>query len=1622
MNFNTILEQYRRESVSERDKGRRFEQLMQCYLLTEPYYATRFSQVWMWNEFPYRKDLGGQDTGIDLVAQTTYGTYWAVQCKCYRESATISKAEVDSFLATAGRSFTDDEGATVRFDHCLWISTTNNWSSNAEEAIRNHTPSVSRISLYHLQNSSVDWDKLLQGLSGEQSRKPKHQVKEHQQKAIEAALLHYQTADRGKLIMACGTGKTFTSLRIAEQLTGGEGIVLFLIPSIALLGQTLAEWTANASQPINAVCICSDPEASKRKEKNEDSDGFSVIDLALPASTDTPTILKELKQALNHAGLTVVFSTYQSIEVIAKAQRTYNNGGKFLVFDLIICDEAHRTTGVSLSKEDESAFVKVHSNDSIAGRKRMYMTATPRLYHDTAKQKAAANDVLLCSMDDEQLYGQEFYHIGFSEAVKKGLLSDYKVLVLTVNEHDMSVAAQNMVREGQTEIPADDVNKLIGCINALSKEIVGDQGSVKSTDPDPMVTAVAFCQNIRSSKQITNTFNQMGDLYYKSLPEEQRGKMVMVESDHIDGTMAATVRGQKLSWLKSVPKNEMKCRILTNVRCLSEGVDVPSLDAVMFLSARNSQVDVVQSVGRVMRRAEGKRYGYIIIPIVVPSGVQGEKALGNNVNYAVVWTVLNALRAHDDRFKATINKLELNKNKPASIIVGGASHGRDGADGTEYVNDVSNVEKALQLSLDFDKMQTLLYAKLVEKVGERRYWEQWAKDVADIATRRITGIKRLLETNKQHRDIFSNFIEGLRKNINPFISEDDAIEMLAQHMVTRPVFEALFEEYSFVKNNAISQSMEQILNLLEDHKDRKDTETLQRFYNSVYDRAKGIDNAEGKQKIIIELYDKFFRSAFPLMVERLGIVYTPVEVVDYIIHSVDDVLRKEFGRSLSDENLHILDPFTGTGTFITRLLQSGLIRPADLKRKYESEIHANEIVLLAYYIASVNIENVYHDLMQEQTGVYRPFNGVCLTDTFQLGETRENDDLFSDMFPQNSARVQEQQKTPLMVIMGNPPYSIGQKSANDNAQNRSYPKLNERIEETYAKFSTAGLKRSLYDAYIKAFRWSTDRLSGNDGVIAFVSNGARIDGNSTDGFRRCLEQEFSAIYVFNLRGNQRTNGELSRKEGGKIFGSGSRTQISITILVKKQSHVGKAKIFYRDIGDYLSREEKLAILKKAATISDPKIQWQLLSPNAYSDWISPRAEGFSEFIPLAPEKKFDKYSQSFFVMDSCGIVTAKDMWVKNFSKESLIFNLKKTIRFYNDQRVAYKKQIEKNPDIQIKDFVQYDSKEINWSRSFLRDAKRGLEYKYDDCFLSQCSYRPFSKENNYFNKSLIAETYQMFKIFPTPNSKNMVICLQGTGGNKAFGCLITDTIPDYGYSGVSTHCFPLYWYETPPPPEPIFNSMKETEGEYYARRDAISDFILKQARGMYGAKTTKKDIFYYVYAMLHNPDYCVRYASDLKKALPRLPLISDSRDFWRYVQAGRELAELHLHYEDYEKPNGVSILYESGIDVDYKVTKMSFPPEHKTDKREILYNKQIRICNIPAEAYEYVINGKSAIEWVMERYQVTTHKESGIVNNPNDWAREQGKPKYILSLLLSIITVSVKTMEIVKGLPAVDLE
>lgn len=1609
--FYDLIEKYRAESLSEAEKGTKFEELIRSYLFMLPKFHGLFSKVWLWHDFPFRKDFGsGHDLGIDLVALTVSGEYWAIQCKCYASDTYITKESVDTFLSTSGKKFSDNELIPRTFSRRLWIATTDKWSDNAESTLENQVPPVMKIGLLDLANSPVDWAAVEAKAHGTTS-KPKEPRKpfEHQEEAIEAAHKHFAVNNRGKLIMACGTGKTYTSLKIAEKEVDAKGLVLFLVPSIALLGQTLNEWTSNAATPIRPMCVCSDAEVSRKHKQTEDG-GYSVTDLAFPASTNVETIVRQFKElnllSKTNGGFRVVFSTYQSLPQVIAAQKALNAEKAHQAdFDLVICDEAHRTTGAAAKGSEESAFILVHEDSNLIAKKRMYMTATPRVYNDRIKDDAAASDVYLCSMDNEAIYGKEFYRIGFGKAVDKGLLSDYKVLILTVPDIPKELKAA--VNASNGEIKMDDAAKLVGCVNALSKQLVKDSQSVREVDPSLMHKAVAFCANINASKQIVNSFNALRGEYYSSLTPEERAERVAIEADHVDGSMGAGKRQQKLAWLDGVSPETNTCHILSNVRCLSEGVDVPSLDAILFLSARNSQVDVVQSVGRVMRKAPGKKFGYVIIPVVVPPEMSPEEALDNSDVYNVVWTVLNALRAHDDHFDAEINKIDLNQKGSEKIVVSVIGKGGGKGDGGEGIS--KSEPKKVQGEFD---LKAAIYAKMVKKVGTRRYWSLWAEEVAKIASRHSERMREIIATPGARRDEFLKFLDSLKENLNPAVTEEEAADMLVQHALTKPVFDAIFEGYDFAASNVVSKAMQKMVDVLHEEIPERERKAMEEFYKSVAERAEGIDNAEGKQRVIYELYDKFFRAAFPKMSEQLGIVYTPVECVDFIINSVEDILKKEFGQTLTDKNVHVIDPFTGTGTFMTRLLQSGHIKPKDLKRKYLEEMHANEIVLLAYYIASVNIESVYHDLMNEKG--YTPFEGICLTDTFAL---YEKDGVFETKdFQQNSARVTRQRKSPIRIVIGNPPYNV-------ETGGQSYHRLQNAISKTYATKSTATLQMSLYDSYIKAFRWATDRLEGGKGIVAFISNGGWIDGNAMDGFRQTLQEEFDLIYVFNLRGNLRTSGELAKKEGGSVFRTGTRTPIAITILVKNNpvNSVNPVKkepgrIFYRDIGDYLSTDKKLEIIRDVRSMLDEKMELVEIHPNVKNDWINQRDGLFDMLIALGDKKNIS--NQTFFVSKySNGVKTNRDAWCYNFSYNSLENNMRTTIEYYNS---CLNSAPVENP---VK---------ITWIRETLANHKKKKVGIFDEINIRNSIYRPFCKQNMYLDREWNNCIYQIPSIFPTSKHKNRVICTAGVGA-RSFSCLMTDCIPDLHVLESGAQCFPLYVYEKVDAGAQL--SLFDKGKEEYRQESGITDFMLKRCQAEFGDKVTKEDIFYYIYGVLHSPEYRKRFEPDLKKQLARIPLCKTGAEFAAFVKAGRKLGDLHCGYENVKPWKDCVVDVKPGYDSPYAVTKMRFAkkesPEdenkngklerrEREDRSRIVYNDRVTIRGIPLAAYDYVVNGKSAIEWIMERYQVTTHKESGIVNDPNKYLEECGNERYIVDLILKVVTVSMETQKIVSTLPKLE--
>ena len=1563
MSFNNLINQINNIAKTQRDRGTYFEYLVRAYFLNEPTYKNEFKNVWMLSDVPDLYGIPKTDLGVDLVAEKYNGSLVAIQAKFY--SHPIQKNNIDSFLSELGKDF---------YESGIIVASTDKWGKNAEKALEGRSD-VIRIGISDLRNSRVDWDKFSFDNPTIVSVKDKKQPRYYQKHVIKAALTHFEENSRGQLIMAPGTGKTFTSLKIAESLaklsSNGQYKVLYLVPSIQLLTQTLRGWNNDTDMTMSSMAVTSDRNASRGSIKQDESNiTVKASDIGFPATTSSKKLVENYVELMKYQKreLLVVFSTYQSIDVLGEAQKK-----GFPEFDLIIADEAHRTTGAKALGEDASVFTKVHDDVNVKAKKRMYQTATPKLYGSDVKKKADANSIVISSMDDESLYGKVFYRLGFGDAITQGILTDYKLMVLAVDEAVVQKDMQKALADPENGLNIDDVGRIIGVWNGMVKrETFSDKVS-----GEPMQRAIAFSRTIKDSQRIAEQFENVVNDYLNSK------ESYSVEVRHVDGGMNALEKSEALDWLASDDIHENSARILSNVRFLTEGIDVPNLDAIIFLSPRKSQIDIVQAVGRIIRKFESKDYGYIILPIVIPAGESPESILDNNKSYNVVWQVLNALRSVDERFEATINKLELNKSKPKNINVIGVGKAPNNPNFNSTRGMVREAQKPYQTKLDFDweAVEGAIYGRIVQKLGDRRYLEDWSKDVADIARRHIQGINIVLKNNQESKNAFDKFLSSLKHNINESIDRAQAIEMLAQHLITLPIFDALFGEYSFIKNNPVSVAMEKIVEELSNYGFEKEQKELQPFYESVRLRAEGIDNAETKQKIIITLYDKFFSTGFKSTTERLGIVFTPIEVVDFIVKSVDFALYKYFNKSLSTEGVHILDPFTGTGTFITRtlhhlksLLNKGEIDYNDLVRKYTQELHANEIVLLSYYIAAINIEAVFDDINCDDQG-HIPFEGIVLTDTFESTEIEDTlDDAF---FGPNDQRLKRQKEKPITVIIGNPPYSVGQSSANDNNQNISYPNLDKRLENTYVTKSKSSLNKSAYDSYIKGIRWASDRLQGK-GIIGFVTNGSYLDSNSTDGVRACLYKEFNYLYIFNLRGNALGLGENRKKEGGNIFGSGTRTTAAISILVKDGSE--NHNIYYHDIGDYLSQKEKLNIIYELKDISN--IQWNTIVPDRNNDWINQRDLSY---------EKYDNVVKDVFNNNAVGISTNRDAWVIGFSKDVVLLNSKRLVSNYNSELIRL------SNDNEYKKNLNRDSNFIKWSEKLEKNFDSKKILSFDDRYLSTILYRPFTKKWIYYQNDLVDRPGQYYRKF---GKENLVLMTTGRGASRPFSALVSRNLPSLDL---------------------------QEKGQGFMRYDnEIGKDQLFQFQDNMNTAFAEKlglsldDTFAYVYGLLNSKEYQQKYANDLKKDLARIPIVKHKE---KYVEVGKALIELHINYESVPVYEDVQIrMPDKAI---YKVQKMKFAKKRDIngksvdDKSTIIYNNDIMISNIPEQAYEYIVNGRTAIEWIMEQYQIKTDKASGIVDDPNEYSNDE---KYIFNLLLRIINVSIQTIDLVQSLPKFEID
>ena len=1656
--LDALLDEYRARAKSEREKGTLFEELTRQFLLHDARFAHQFKEIYLWSEWPERRT---GDTGIDLVAipvRDGEGPV-AIQCKFYALGHRIQKADIDSFLSASGKE---------PFGRRIVVDTSGApWGKNAQDAIEGQQIPVSRITLADLRDSDIDWRTYSLGSTQAPKTRERKVPRDHQVRARSAVMAGFEEHDRGTMVMACGTGKTFTALTIAREFVekeGGTARILFAVPSLALLKQTLDDWAAEADGAFTAWAVCSDTKVSS--SARNDTAEESAVDLPIPATTDGQRLADSLNANNATEGLQVVFATYQSIEVIHRAQEIA--GDEWRDFDLIICDEAHRTTGATLTGEDESAFTKIHSDEFIRRAKTLYMTATPRIFAENAKNRASEKDAILTSMDDQETYGPVFFRLGFGQAVKENLLTDYKVIILTVSEEEVSQHYQAIAEMGG-ELNLDTAAKLTGCWNALAKRKNRGSDVDYGEDRAPMRRAVAFCKDIKASKAVATQFPDLvnGPFGLSDLSNDDASDNLQVECRHVDGTMNAAVRAREMDWLtEGAGTDEVPvCRILTNARCLSEGVDVPTLDAVLFLSPRKSQVDVIQAVGRVMRRAEGKDFGYIILPVAVPAGMVPERALDDNKRFQVVWQVLKALRAHDERLDAAINSMELNGQGPENIIVeqvslekakkqddplGGSAPDGDEAGAGSSGTGADGVAQGIQgqLTLLPSDWKESVFGRIVKKVGSSLYWEDWSKDIATVADRYIHLIEQLLD-DPERQDAFQEFVNALRATLNPAVDNESAVEMLAQHILTAPLFDAMFPDHSFSKQNPVSRAMNTIVEMLTDHSmienERKD---LDAFYRAMVERIEAVHTLAGKQEIMRTLYDRFFSQAFPRMSERLGIVFTPVEVVDFIIRSADDAMRTAFGQSLGDRGVSIIEPFAGTGTFVARLLQLGVIPPEALEHKYKHEIFANEFVLLSYYIASINIEQVYHQVRAEQ-GVdegYVEFPGMTLTDTFQL---HEGDGTITEDFEglaANNERAKAEKDSAITVIVMNPPYSVGQTNANDNNQNFSYPHLDNKIENTYVQHSSGGLMTKVYDSYFRAIRWASDRIN-ESGVIAFVSNNSFLDANSTDGVRLSLQNEFSQVFIYNLRGGVRGKmGDIARREGGNIFPI--MTGVAITILVKDPSHSGAADIFYTEAEDYTTRQEKLdqiTAYKSIKGISRANT-FRSITPNQHGDWISSRDEHFSTFQAIGnKQSKGKKTTDAVFHQFSLGLSTNRDAWCYNSSASKVESNIQQMITNYNTEVDARHDKTNKSDDSTL----------VAWSDKLVKLLCRSIQINFVPNSCRKATYRPFCTQYVYYSHELNERQGQLSQIYPGATQFNLVMAIEDDS-RRQLSALITDSIPDLHVMG-ATQVFPLYTWEPLSPTsgsEPDLFADLATASESradeaatassldfsqsigdqipvildgYRRVDNVTDATLASYREHYGdAGITKEDIFFYVYALLHHPEYRERYEDDLKKMLPHIPRAAG---FHTYASVGRELADLHVNYERVEPYPSVQEEASLHAPADpwerYRIgeRKMRFPKLGRRDKdfTRLEYNDYVTLTGIPAEAQGYSISGRSPLEWIIDRYHVKTDKASGIVNDPNDFLREQGRPDAVADLIKRLATVSMRTQELLATLPKLEI-
>lgn len=1565
--FGTVLAKIRQESKNSVELGSRFEGLTLSFLQEDKVYSRRFKSVSLWRNWEYRD---GHDTGIDLMAEEQNGDWCAIQCKCYDEYGKLSYPMVTTFIGKAA-SLAKKHRKTVNL---VLVYTGDDFTVHTEKILGDagcHT-----IFKSELEASNIDWS-----LYPKIKAKTPKNLKLHQKNALSDVMKKLPHHDRGQLIMACGTGKTLTSLRITEKWAGNGKLILYLVPSIALINQTMREWSENAILEHSYIGVCSDTTVGANMR---DSEEVAISELSIPPTTNYKHLNDQIRKLPKNT-MNVIFSTYHSIDVVSKAL-----SGKAV--DVVLCDEAHRTTGL----EKESYFTKVHDNKCINAKKRIYMTATPKMYTDEAKERAKRRyGREPNSMDDKEKFGPRFHTYSFPQAVDDGLLADFIIRVPVISKDDLLRYQQESIDETGSAETIDERVLLAAVWHGLNhagvdvhdlrkgvlQKVIAFAGSIKGSKEfaglyngeRPTADEQIYAKKIKNMKEHNpdrSFFNTV--VQYEKKSNERTGNTVVVR--HIDGKQRAHVRHEKLKWLEKSSKTPRECRILSNARCLSEGVDIPSLDGVIFLQPRKSKTDVIQAVGRVMRKPPGKKYGYVILPVVVPGGSTPEEILADSKPWTAVWQVLNALRSHNPNFAQRINRLQLYKS-------GGVS-----------VSNELPVEIIFMGSLTNNALVPVLTQKIatamVHHCGEREYYENKARELGERARR----IRQIIEeqynvNNPKILDTVDNLCSGLRVIINDSINVSQTIDALAQHHALSQVFDVLFPK-EFRSANPIARILDKAI---ENIGMANELKQFDMFYEAVKNEIKKLEKMDSKQDYIKKIYGNFMLGFDKKKSEAHGIVYTPDEIIDFIIHSIEHVLRKEFKTGFNKNNVKILDPFTGTGAFITRLLESGLIAPHRIKSKLENDMWANEISLLAYYVASINIEYVTKQVTKSKAHI--PYNNINYTDTFNHHPRYRLDKVYrrrivrldGDMGKVNDS-IQKSNWSHIHIIMSNPPYKAGQSKFDEDNANISYPELDRRIADTYLAKSTTHNKRQLYDLYIRAIRWASDRI-GNSGVVGFVTNGSFIKSGIGSGIRACLEDEFEGVWCYDLRGDANTQEKLRKQEGEGVFGEGSKAPVSITILLKKPKKA-KCAIYYRNIGDCLTKDKKLEILRKNRSIKN--VKWKHITPDKHNDWVDQRDDSFSKYMPIGSidvkrkskknrsknkKIKIDRTSNVVFKVYSLGVITGRDDWAYNYSKSAVTKNMKRHVDYCNAQ------------DLQKVNVSKVDKTQARWSITLTKRLLKNKP-KFNRNKIRRAVYKPFFKQYLYFDHTYNENHYQIPKLFPTNSTKNLSIIipskLKGT-----YSVYVSEFTPDAHIIGIN-QVFPFYYFDK--------------DG---VRHENISDATLKHYQEHYkNKKISKMNIFEYVYAILHHNGYRIKFRNNLSKELPHIPM---APSFTTFCEIGHKLIELHLNYDNNAFINkGIHVLGKPKF-IPKTFTKIAF--RSKKNKTTICDVKTVIFDNLPNTNYQ--VGGRTPIEWLIERYNHSKNKESKIINAP----LETMTGRKIIELIYKLVYVSLESERLIESLP-----